>query len=123
VSTPHPRHVERLRKMKQRLAVRSWEYRQRNASKGVWDRLRRMLALSERAFVLDDRIAADLIASGVLPEPVGAELEPPRRYFVLAASQIAAVAGAREITVSLDAQFLASADVALVRFVGIDPRR
>lgn len=119
MSVEHPRHVERIRKLKQRLAVRAWEYRQRHTSKGVWDRLRRLLALTERAFELDTERAEHLIASGHAPHPVGAELEPARRYFILSASEATAVADQRELAVRLDAELLAAADVALVRFEGI----
>ena len=59
-------------------------HRQRNASRGVWQyRLRRILALSEKAIAIDEETAAALEASGHAPHPIGAELEPPRRYFVL----------------------------------------
>jgi hypothetical protein len=121
VSSVHPRHAERIRKMKQRLAVRAWEYRQRHGSKGVWDRLRSLLALSEHAFAIDDTMAASLIAQGRRPHPVGAELEPAREYFVLAAEDARWLAGAREVPVQLDTEFLAHTKVALVLFPGIAP--
>lgn len=104
--------------MKQRLAVRAWEYRQRHGSKGVWDRLRFVLALSEHAFAIDDAMAASLTAQGHRPHAVGAELEPQRMYVVLAAEDARCVAGAQEIAVRLDAEFLGHAKVALVLFPG-----
>jgi hypothetical protein len=119
VSSVHPRHAERIRKMKQRLAVRAWEFRQRNSSKGVWDRLRLVLALSERAFAIDDALARSLEARGHHPHPVGAELEPARQYFVLDAGDVGLVEGAREIPVRLDMELLAHERVALVLFPGV----
>lgn len=107
--------------MKQRLAVRAWEYRQRHGSKGVWDRLRFVLAFTEHAFAIDDAMAASLTAQGHRPHPVGAELEPQREYVVLAADHARCVAGAQEIAVRLDAAFLGHAKVALVLFPGHHP--
>lgn len=121
MSAPHPRHVERLRKMKQRLAVRAWEYRQRATSKGVWDRLRALLALSERALALDADAAEALVRAGARPHPVGAALEPPRQYFVLRPADASLVSGGREIPVRLDSGFLDEPRVALVLFEGIEP--
>lgn len=118
--TPHPRHVERIRKMKQRLAVRAWEYRQRHSSKGVWDRLRAVLAVSERAYAIDDATARQLAAGGCSPHPVGAELEPARTYFVLSAEEATTLPASREIALRLDAELLAEERVALVLFAGID---
>ena len=115
MTEPHPRHVERIRKMKQRLAVRAWEYRQRNTSKGVWARLRGILALSERAIAVDEETAAALEASGHRPHPIGAQLEPPRRYFVLPPGEATSLSG-RTIPVRLDTSFLNEPRVALVRF-------
>jgi hypothetical protein len=105
--------------MQQRLAVRAWEYRQRKTSKGVWDRLRALLALSERGFAIDEATAQTLVASGLSPHPVGAELEPPRQYLVLTSEEATSIAGAREIPLRLDTAFLAEPRVALVLFEGI----
>ena len=65
----------------QRLAVRAWAYRQRHRSKGVWDRVRVVLARAERVWALDEAAAQALTDCGVEAEPAGLELEPPRRIF------------------------------------------
>lgn len=123
MSAPHPRHVERIRKMKQRLAVRAWEYRQRDTSKGVWDRLRALLALSEHALALDEAEVDALLRAGHAPHRVGAQLAPARRYFVLTPADASAIARSREIPLRLDTAFLAEPRVALVLFPGIpEPR-
>ena len=38
---------ERARRIHERALIRAWEYRQRNHSKGVWYRLRRLLVDAE----------------------------------------------------------------------------
>lgn len=119
MTTPHPRHVERIRKMKQRLVVRAWEYRQRNTSKGVWDRLRAVLALTERAFALDEPDVATLMAAGHVPHVVGAQLAPARAHFVLTSDEASMLTRKREIPVRLDLAFLAEPRVALVRFADL----
>ncbi len=35
-----------------RAAVRAWEYRQRHHARGVWGRLRRLLAFSSKAYAI-----------------------------------------------------------------------
>lgn len=119
MTVPHPRHVERIRKMKQRQAVRAWEYRQRRASKGVWDRLRAVLARSERAYALDEDAKAALRSLGVRPHPVGGELQPVREYYVLPATEGRRVASLPELQVGLGAAFLDAPRVALVYFEGL----
>jgi hypothetical protein len=106
----------RLRRHQSRLAVRAWEYRQRNHARGVWFRLRRVLADASRAYVLTEEDAQTLLAEGYLPEPVGAELEPAKTIIFAPAERIARVAAAREIPVSLQAEMLETRCVALLRF-------
>jgi hypothetical protein len=106
----------RLRRHRSRLAIRAWEYRQRHCARGVWFRLRRVLADAARAFVITDDAARSLLAEGHAPEPVGAELEPAKTILFVPAERIARVAGAREVPVSLHAEVLEARCLALVRF-------
>lgn len=107
---------ERLRRMKQRLAVRAWEYRQRNLAKGVWYRLRRVLVDAERAYALTEDDAAELLARGYSPSPVGRELSPEKRIFVVPQAEVDTLPKARRIEVRLGPDLLGARCVALVRF-------
>ena len=69
----------RLRQVRARLLVRSWEYRQRHHARGAWLRLRRLLADAREAFAVPDETTDELVLEGYSLEPVGRELEPPRR--------------------------------------------
>ncbi|HEV8358624.1 MAG TPA: hypothetical protein VGX21_05695 [Methylomirabilota bacterium] len=42
----------RVRQVRSRVAVQAWEYRQRHHAKGVWMRLRRILADAQAAYVI-----------------------------------------------------------------------
>jgi hypothetical protein len=106
----------RLDGIRRRLAVRSWEYRQRHLSHGVWFRLRHVLARAEKAYVIPEVEAAKLLAEGYEPEPVGGKLEPQKRLIFVPAGRARAIPGAREVEVRLSAPFLEARAVALVRF-------
>lgn len=106
----------RLDRIRSRLVVRSWEYRQRDSSKGVWFRVRHVLAYNARAFVIPEGEVAYLLAEGYEPVPVGRELEPEKHLFLIPAERAEAIPGAREIEVRLTAPFLEARAVALVRF-------
>jgi hypothetical protein len=107
---------DRARRIQARLAVRSWEYRQRNHAKGVWFRLRRVLADAERAFVLSPDDASAIMGLGARPEPVGLELHPPRHFYFVTPEVLAELGSSREIPVRLNAALLDAAHVALLRF-------
>ena len=106
----------RLKQIRSRLAVRSWEYRQRNLTHGVWFRLRHVLAYASKAYVIPEGEVAGLLAAGYTPEPVGQELLPEKTLIFLPAEQAEAIPGAKEIEVRLTAPFLEARAVALVRF-------
>lgn len=106
----------RLDRIRSRLVVRRWEYRQRNLSKGVWFRVRHVLAYTSRAYVIPEGEVAHLLAEGYEPVPVGRELEPEKHLFLVPAERAEAIRGAREIEVRLTATFLEARAVALVRF-------
>lgn len=106
----------RLNEVRSRLAVRSWEYRQRHLSHGVWFRVRHVLAYASKTYVIPESEVAQLLAEGYEPEPVGRELEPEKVLIFLPAERAEHIPGAREIEVRLTAPFLEARAVALVRF-------
>lgn len=105
---------ERARRVRERALIRSWEYRQRNHSGGVWRRLQRVLVDAAEAWVISAGAADALERSGHTPHPVGSELEPPKRLFFVTAEELAATSGRRRIPLRLCAELLQAADVALV---------
>ena len=107
---------DRARRIRSRLTVRSWEYRQRDHAKGAWFRLRRVLADAERAFVVSRDDAAVLTDRGIRPEPPGLELHPPRALYFAPREVLAQLPSAREIPVRLGAELLGADHVALLRF-------
>jgi hypothetical protein len=106
----------RVRQARSRAAVRAWEYRQRHHAKGVWLRLRRILADAEAAYVIPEGEAEGLVAEGFPPEPVGRELEPVKVILFLPAERVARLTGAREIPVRLGVELLEAPALALIRF-------
>ncbi len=112
---------QRVRAVRSRAAVRGWEYRQRNLAKGMWHRLRRLLADASAAFVLTHQAVQELLAEGHRPEPVGQDMEPPKIILCASAERIAAITDKRQIPVRLDADFLTARFIALVRFVDEPP--
>ena len=106
----------RVRQARSRIAVRAWSYRQRHHAKGVWMRLRRVLAEAQSAYVIPTSEAERLVAEGFRPEAVGQELEPPKLMVFAPADRAARIPGAHEIPVRLDAAMLGAQALALVRF-------
>jgi len=124
LSVPDTASLERrLRQMRSRLLVRSWEYRQRRHARGVWFRLRRVLADAREAYVVPAGEFERLVAEGHRPEPVGDELAPPKRILFIAADRIARIASARPVAVRLSAELLAAECLALVPFEAAVPPR
>jgi len=119
---PQPRRAEvtallrRLRELRSRVLVRDFDYRQRRLARGVWFRLRRVLAFASEAYVLPRDEAGRLIAEGHVPEPVGRELEPPRVILYVPRERVAAIASARPVAVRLSAEVLSAEFLALVPF-------
>ena len=106
----------RLRELRSRVLVRAFDYRQRRHARGVWFRLRRVLAFASEAYVLPRDEAGRLIAEGHVPEPVGRELEPPRVILYVPRERVAAIASARPVAVRLSAEVLSAEFLALVPF-------
>jgi hypothetical protein len=62
----------RLRQLRSRLLVRAWDYRQRDHARGVWFRLRRVLADAAEALAVSEEDVWQLVAEGHELVPVGA---------------------------------------------------
>lgn len=106
----------RVRLFRSRVQIRAWDYRQRHLSRGVWFRLRRVLAGAERAFVISDDEARILEAEGYPLADVGAQLAPPKVIVKVPLARAAQLASAREVPVALSAALLQASSLALVPF-------
>lgn len=107
----------RARRIRQRAAVRQWEYRQRRHAKGVWVRLTRLLADMSHAWEIDKTFADRLVAEGCTVESVGLEIEPPKTLIVIPETRPdPSDAEARPLPVNLGAELLAARYVVLRRF-------
>ena len=106
----------RVRQLRARALVRGWEYRQRRHARGVWFRLRRVLADASAAFVIPSDEARRLVAEGRRAEPVGYELEPPKLIVFAQADRIAQIASARSVAVRLTSPLLEAECLALTPF-------
>jgi len=106
----------RARQVQSRATIRAWEYRQRRHAKGVWFRLRRVLADAREAFLVSEQEADRLVAEGYSPEPVGAELEPPKRIFFLPAARVASITGRAQVPIKLEGKLLDARALVLIRF-------
>lgn len=108
----------RVSELRARVLIRSWEYRQRNHARGVWFRLRRVLADASAAFVVPADEARRLMAEGHRAEPVGNDLEPPKLIIFAPAKRIAQIASARAVPVRLSEELLAADCLVLTPFEG-----
>ena len=106
----------RVRELRSRALVRAFDHRQRRHARGVWFRLRRLLALAKEAYALPREEAERLIDEGHRPDPVGSEIEPPRVILVVPAERLTRIASARPLAVRLSAELLSTECLALVPF-------
>lgn len=110
----------RVERLLRRIAVRSWEQRQRRHAKGVWFRLRRALTEAETALLIPVEAAEELVRCGFAPLAVGLELEPPKEIFLIDPEQTTLIERLERLgkptRVGLTAELLAARRVALIRF-------
>lgn len=106
----------RVRQKRSRTLVRAWAYRQRHHARGVWFRLRRVLAEASAAYVVSLEDARRLVAEGHSVAPVGAEIQPPRLIVFAPQERVARIASARAIEVRLSAELLAAEALVLTPF-------
>jgi len=111
-----PVFERRVMELRARVLVRSWNYRQRHHARGVWFRLRRVLAEASAAFVVAREDAAALVAEGCRAEPVGESLEPPKLIVFAAAERVARIRSAREVPVRLGRDVLEARHLVLTPF-------
>ncbi len=109
-----PAQERRLSEFRSRAAVRAFEYRHCSHARGVWFRLRRLLALASEAYVVPRQEGEQLIAEGCRPDPVGWELAPSRLIIVVPPSRAAQIPSARPLPVRLSAELLAAECLVLV---------
>jgi hypothetical protein len=106
----------RLRELRSRVLVRALDHRQHRHARGVWFRLRRVLAFASEAYALPPDAAERLIAEGHRPEPVGGELQPPRVILFVPRERVATIRSAQRLAVRLSAEMLSAECIALVPF-------
>jgi hypothetical protein len=104
----------RVRRARESVLIRSWQYRQRNHAQGVWYRLRRVLVDASEAWTLDDLDADRLEREGYPALPVGGELDPAKRIFVLTPARLSALPSRKWIPMRLGQELLEARNVALV---------
>jgi len=112
---------QRLKRLQARRAVRAWEYRQRRGAKGVWARLRRLLAGAQSVAVIDDDQAAGLLAEGFQAQEAGRDLEPPKTILLLPWARFSQLTNGRDIAVALSAELLEARNLVLTPFTGSEP--
>ena len=95
-------------------AIRRFEYRQRNLSRGVWFRLRRLLSRAATAWQIGDEDARRLLDEGIRPQAVGLEIEPPIQILVVPEEIIQTLPTRQPLTVRLSAELLTTRHLALV---------
>ena len=106
----------RLREQRARVLIRSLDYRQRHHARGVWFRLRRVLADASAAYVIAEDDARQLAAEGCRTESVGQALEPQKLIVIAPSGRIAMIASARQVPVRLSGELLAAKCLALAPF-------
>lgn len=102
--------------MRAQAAVRAWQYRQRYTAKGVWFRLRRLLAATKSAWRLPEEEARRLVAEGYPTAEAGELLEPPNLLVIVPEERLHAVAEREPVELRLGPELLAARWLALVPF-------
>ena len=111
-----PALERRLRAHRARVLIRSFEYRQRHHARGVWFRLRRVLADASAVYAVSEQDAQQLLAEGHRIEPVGSELQPPKLILRAPASRVAQLVSAQPVPVRLGAPLLAASHLVITPF-------
>lgn len=114
--TLHAALHARARKIRERALILAWEYRQRHHSKGAWGRLRRVLAETAEAWVIDAEDAERLHSLGKTPLAVGREFEPKKRLFIVNSEELVLLESRRAVVVGLRKELLDAENLALVPF-------
>jgi len=106
----------RVSQARSRAERRAWEYRQRHLAKGVWFRIRRLLAEASSAWEIPEEACARLLAEGFEPQRPGLEIEPPKVILFVPEARLCEIHDRRPLPLRLGPEFLAARHIALVRF-------
>ena len=106
----------RARQVRANALVRRWEYRQRDHARGVWFRLRRVLADAKSAWRVSEADALRLMAEGYRPEPAGEQMEPRTVILFVPEERLREAESCSEVPLRLGVELLQSRFLALVRF-------
>ena len=106
---------ERQRRHRARIALRRWEYRQRDCAKGAWAKLCRTLADAAHAYAISGEDLGTLLAEGHALEPAGSAFEPPKRIVFVSAERADRLESRRDIALHLSGELLGVERLALVR--------
>jgi len=109
----------RVQEIKARQTIRAWELRQNDCSKGVWFRLRRMLADVHSVYAVSEQTVQKLLAEDYASEQVGRELEPTKELIFIDESRLQQIPERRALAVRLDAAFLTERFLVLICFPGL----
>jgi hypothetical protein len=107
---------KRASRVRAQVIVQRWELRQQSHAKGVWFRLRRLLAGSDKVFSISDADMEALLTQERLPHPVGLELHPQRIIVAVTPEELSSLPSAREHRVALCAELLAARNWVVVPF-------
>jgi len=112
----NPGLERRLRQLRSRILVRSWEYRQRRHARGAWFRLRRVLAEASAAYLVSAEEVQRLLDEGHRAEPAGDAFQPPKVIVFAAPDRVARIPGGRPVPMRLGGELLVADHVVLVPF-------
>jgi len=113
---------QRVARMRQRLVVRAWEYRQRDLAKGVWTKVRRLLVDAESAWIIDAADVEIVRAAGIRPESDGLRLQPPKEIRFVSSEVLSTLPSRQTIDLGMNAAFLEATHVVLVAHPGFRGR-
>lgn len=106
----------RVSQARSRAAVRAWEYRQRHHAKGVWFRLRRLLAEASSVWEVPEEACTQLLAEGFKPLAAGLEIEPAKSIFLVPEDILSNIQDRRALPLRLGPEFFAARYIVLVPF-------
>ena len=106
----------RVKAVRSRALIRRHELLQLAHARGVWFRLRRLLADAERVLVVSPGQAQALLDEGLSPSPVGMELHPTKVIVCVTAVRARRLASVREIRPGLTAELLGATHLVFVSF-------
>ena len=106
----------RVRDVRKRWLLRSWEYRRRAGSGVVWLRLARALAGARALYVIDAADCARLEEEGARLLDVGPELHPQKRLMRIDEDALATLESAQAVDIRLSAEVLSAPCLAIVPF-------